>query len=117
MGQHAALLIVDVQNDFCSNGALHVPDGGRVVAPIDRAIDRFRAEGLPILASRDWHPPVTRHFQEYGGRWPVHCVRETTGAAFDPDLALPSDVVILSKGTDPDYNVCDEISLVPACPS
>ena len=102
MERNAALLIVDVQNDFCPNGALHVPDGDRVVAPINRAIDRFRAEGLPVLASRDWHPPVTRHFQEYGGTWPVHCVRETTGAAFHPDLRLPPDVVILSKGTDPD---------------
>jgi nicotinamidase/pyrazinamidase len=102
MERNAALLIVDVQNDFCPNGALHVPDGDRVVAPINRGIDRFRAEGLPILASRDWHPPVTKHFQEQGGRWPVHCVRETPGAAFHPDLELPPDVVILSKGTDPD---------------
>ena len=112
--RNAALLIVDVQNDFCPNGALHVPDGDRVVAPINRAIDRFRAEGLPVLASRDWHPPVTRHFQEYGGTWPVHCVRETTGAAFHPDLQLPPDVVILSKGTDPDrdsYSAFDGASV------
>jgi len=112
--RNAALLIVDVQNDFCPNGALHVPDGDRVVAPINRAIERFRAEGLPVLASRDWHPPVTRHFQEYGGTWPVHCVRETTGAAFHPDLRLPPDVVILSKGTDPDrdsYSAFDGASV------
>jgi nicotinamidase/pyrazinamidase len=102
MERNAALLIVDVQNDFCPNGALHVPDGDRVVAPLNRAIDRFCAEGLPVLASRDWHPPVTRHFREQGGRWPIHCVRETPGAAFHPDLTLPYDVVILSKGTDPD---------------
>jgi nicotinamidase/pyrazinamidase len=102
MERNSALLIVDVQNDFCPNGALHVPDGDRVVAPINRAIERFRVEGLPVLASRDWHPPVTRHFQEHGGRWPAHCIQETTGAAFHPGLRLPFDVVILSKGTDPD---------------
>ena len=102
MERNSALLIVDVQNDFCPNGALHVPDGDRVVAPINRAIERFRVEGLPILASRDWHPPVTRHFQEHGGRWPAHCIQETTGAAFHPELRLSPDVVILSKGTDPD---------------
>ena len=102
MERNSALLIVDVQNDFCPNGALHVPDGDRVVAPINRAIERFRVEGLPVLASRDWHPPVTRHFQEHGGRWPAHCIQETTGAAFHPELRLSPDVVILSKGTDPD---------------
>jgi len=102
MERNSALLIVDVQNDFCPNGALHVPDGDRVVAPINRAIERFRVEDLPVLASRDWHPPVTRHFQEHGGRWPAHCIQETTGAAFHPELRLSPDVVILSKGTDPD---------------
>lgn len=102
MERNAALLIVDVQNDFCPGGALHVPHGDRVVPPLNRAMDRFRFEGLPILASRDWHPPVTTHFQAYGGRWPVHCVQETPGAAFHPDLHLPSDAVILSKGSDPE---------------
>ena len=100
--QDAALLIVDVQNDFCRNGALHVPDGDRVVAPLNAAIDRFREAGLSVLASRDWHPPVTRHFLEYGGKWPAHCVRETTGASYHPDLRLTTEVVILSKGTDAD---------------
>ncbi len=100
--RHAALLIVDIQNDFCPNGALHVPEGNRVVEPMNRAINRFRVEALPILASRDWHPPVTRHFREYGGIWPVHCVQETSGAAFHPGLRLPPDAIIISKGIDPD---------------
>lgn len=101
MENNSALLIVDVQNDFCPGGALGVTDGDRVVGPINRAIDRFRAAGLPILATRDWHPPVTTHFKEYGGIWPVHCVQETRGARFHPDLQLSPEVVILSKGTDP----------------
>jgi nicotinamidase/pyrazinamidase len=102
MERNAALLIVDLQNDFCPKGALHVPEGDRVVAPLNRAITRFRQEGLPVLASRDWHPRVTHHFQEYGGIWPVHCVRDTPGAALHADLLLPADAVIISKGTDPD---------------
>ena len=102
MERDAALLIVDVQKDFCPKGALHVPEGDRVVEPLNRAIRRFQEEGLPILASRDWHPTVTRHFQEYGGIWPAHCVRDTPGALFHPDLRLPWDAVIISKGTDPE---------------
>jgi len=102
MERDAALLIVDVQNDFCPCGALQVTDGDLVVEPVNRAIERFTAAGLPVLASRDWHPAVTRHFREYGGLWPVHCVRETPGAAFHPGLRLPPHAIVLSKGTDPD---------------
>lgn len=104
MEQNAALLIVDVQNDFCPNGALSVPDGDRVVAPLNRAAELFAACGRPVLASRDWHPPATKHFQKYGGVWPVHCVQGTTGAAFHPDLRLPLDTVVLSKGIDPEQD-------------
>jgi nicotinamidase/pyrazinamidase len=97
----AALLVVDVQNDFCPGGALPVPEGDRVVPVLNRYIERFRAAGAPVLASRDWHPPETRHFVSGGGPWPPHCVRGTRGAAFHPDLALPEGAVIVTKGTDP----------------
>lgn len=100
MERNAALLIVDVQNDFCPNGALPVPDGDRVVAPLNRALERFATAGRPVLASRDWHLPTTKHFQEHGGIWPVHCLQGSPGAAFHPDLRLPSDTVVLSKGID-----------------
>ena len=99
-----ALLIVDVQNDFCPNGALPVPDGDRVVEPLNRAAQLFAAAGLPVLASRDWHPPVTKHFRQYGGSWPVHCVQGSEGAAFHPDLRLPPGTVMISKGTDPEWD-------------
>lgn len=99
MHPQAALLIVDVQNDFCPGGALQIGSGDRVIAPINRAVRRFIAAGLPVLASRDWHPLVTAHFREYGGPWPVHCVQGTAGACFHPDLQLPEGTVILSKGT------------------
>ena len=101
MDNDAALLIVDVQNDFCPNGALAVPEGDRVVEPLNRAAERFARAGLPVLASRDWHPPVTRHFRQYGGSWPVHCVQGSEGAAFHPDLRLPPGTVQLFKGLDP----------------
>jgi nicotinamidase/pyrazinamidase len=102
MERTAALLIIDVQNDFCPGGALAVPDGDAVVPVLNRAIERFRKEGLPVFASRDWHPAETRHFAAFGGPWPSHCVQDTNGAAFHPRLRLPADTVIVSKGMDPD---------------
>lgn len=96
-----ALLIVDLQNDFCPGGALAVPGGDQVVEPLNRLARLFANQGLPVLASRDWHPPITKHFKEYGGLWPPHCVQGSPGAAFHPGLQLPQGSVILSKGTDP----------------
>jgi nicotinamidase/pyrazinamidase len=100
----SALLIVDVQNDFCPGGALGVPDGSRVVEPLNRAAERFAEAGLPVFASRDWHPAVTRHFSRYGGSWPSHCVQGTPGADFHPGLRLPAGTMIISKGTAPDLD-------------
>lgn len=102
MAKGDALLIVDVQNDFCPGGALPVPEGDRVVPVLNRYIERFRGRGLPVYASRDWHPEKTRHFKSGGGPWPPHCVAGTEGAAFHPDLGLPDDVVVVSAGTGPE---------------
>jgi nicotinamidase/pyrazinamidase len=93
-----ALIIVDVQNDFCPGGALGVSNGDEVVPLLNRYMDKFRAAGLPIIATRDWHPQKTTHFKDYGGVWPVHCVQESHGAAFHSDLELGSDVIVVSKG-------------------
>ncbi len=93
-----ALLIVDVQNDFCPGGALPVPEGDRVVPVLNRAIERFAQSGAPIIASRDWHPEKSTHFATYGGQWPVHCVQNTPGAQFHPDLRLPANTIVVSKG-------------------
>lgn len=101
MPETAALLIVDAQNDFCPGGALPIRDGDRVIAPLNAAAQLFSAAALPVLASRDWHPPQTRHFRDFGGNWPTHCVAGTMGAEFHPDLRLPPGTVILSKGSDP----------------
>lgn len=102
MERDAALLIVDLQNDFCPDGALPVPAGDRIVEPLNAAAGRFAAAGLPVLASRDWHPPETKHFKEYGGEWNPHCVQGSAGAAFHPGLRLPEGTVVISKGADPE---------------
>ena len=69
-----AFLVVDVQNDFCPGGALAVAQGDRVVPVLNRYIEIFSKDKNPIIASRDWHPRQTKHFKEFGGVWPVHCV-------------------------------------------
>jgi nicotinamidase/pyrazinamidase len=97
-----ALIIVDVQNDFCPDGALGVPEGHTVVAPLNRYAERFAAVGAAIFATRDWHPERTTHFQEHGGPWPPHCVQGTAGAEFHGELRLPAGAVVLSKGMDPE---------------
>jgi len=99
--EHSALLIVDVQNDFCLGGALPVPEGDRVVPVLNRWIEQFAQSGAPVYASRDWHPETTSHFAVRGGPWPVHCVANTPGAEFHPQLRLPPSANIVSKGTEP----------------
>ncbi len=94
----AALLIVDVQNDFCPGGSLAVPAGNVVVAVLNQYAAYFAQAGLPILASRDWHPAETTHFATSGGPWPVHCVQGSFGAAFAPALRLPAQTTVVSKG-------------------
>jgi len=96
-----ALVIVDVQNDFCPGGALPVPRGDEVVPVLNEYIRSFAAADAPVFASRDWHPAQTRHFRESGGPWPPHCVGGSPGAQFHPDLALPESAVVISKGMDP----------------
>ena len=97
-----AVLIVDVQNDFCAGGALEVPGGDLVVPVINEVLDRLGPSGLPIYASRDWHPPTTTHFKAFGGLWPSHCVAGTTGARFHPDLRLPHATIVVTAGDTAD---------------
>ena len=101
-GPGDALVIVDVQNDFLPGGALAVPHGDEVVPVLNRWIERFTARGLPVIATRDWHPPDHCSFQARGGPWPPHCVAGTEGAAFAPGLRLPQDTLVISKATEPD---------------
>jgi nicotinamidase/pyrazinamidase len=108
-----ALLVVDVQNDFCPGGTLAVPHGDEVIAPLNKLIDSFLLRGDPVYMSRDWHPPTTKHFAAYGGTWPVHCVQNTTGAEFHPALRHDPRIKVLSKGLgDTDcYSAFDETDL------
>lgn len=97
-----ALLIVDVQNDFCSGGSLAVKDGDQVVPELNKYIDHCKYLGYQIIASRDWHPYETNHFKDFGGNWPIHCVAGTKGAEFHPYLKLDNNTIIISKGTKKD---------------
>ncbi len=91
-----ALIVVDVQNDFCPGGALAVTDGDQVVPVINNLMPRFEH----VLATQDFHPPGHSSFEEQGGPWPVHCVQGTAGAALHPDLNEGSLDEIVQKGTD-----------------
>jgi nicotinamidase/pyrazinamidase len=99
--RESALLIVDVQRDFCPGGSLAVAGGDEIIPIINRYIEVFQEKKLPVLASRDWHPPETVHFETGGGTWPDHCVQGTDGARFHSDLRLPDDLVVVSKGMHP----------------
>jgi len=97
-----ALVIVDTQKDFCPGGALPVPEGDTVIPVLNEYIKIFREAGTAIYATRDWHPSNHISFKEQGGTWPAHCIQNTKGAEFHPDLRLPKGTVIISKATDPD---------------
>ncbi len=108
-----ALIVVDVQNDFCPGGSLAVADGNEVVAPLNKLIDEFLERGAPVYKSRDWHQANTKHFADYGGTWPVHCVQNTPGAKFHPELRDDPRIRVISKGLgDTDcYSAFDETDL------
>ena len=93
--ERTVLVAVDVQNDFI-DGTLPVPEGADVVAPVNEIADTVRAHDGTVVFTRDWHPAETPHFDA----WPVHCVAETDGAAFHPDLDVRDNDIIISKGTE-----------------
>ena len=100
-----ALLVVDVQNDFSDpSGNLYVQSGEQVVPVINREIDRAQEAGVPVVYTKDWHPPDTPHFAEHGGKWPVHCVRETWGAELHPDLKVVGEVIHKATGPEDGYS-------------
>jgi nicotinamidase/pyrazinamidase len=99
-----ALILVDVQNDFLPGGALAVPRGDEVLATLKGWIARFRAAGLPVFATRDWHPADHCSFAAQGGPWPPHCIAGTPGADFAAALALPGAARMISKATTRDQD-------------
>ena len=95
-----ALIVVDVQNDFCPGGSLAVAEGDEVVAPLNKLMKEFLDRGEPVYKTRDWHPEKTKHFAIYGGTWPIHCVQNTRGAEFHSDLLDDPRITVISKGFD-----------------
>lgn len=94
-----ALILVDVQLDFLPGGSLAVPRGDEVVPALNRYIAVFRGLTLPVVATRDWHPPDHCSFRAQGGPWPPHCIAGSDGARFAPLLDLPCEGRIVSKAT------------------
>ncbi|UCE62796.1 MAG: isochorismatase family protein, partial [Nitrospirota bacterium] len=110
----SALILVHLQNDFCPGGALPVAEGDAIIPLINRYISLFQSEGLPVIATRDWHPPNHSSFKEQGGIWPVHCVQGSRGAQFRADLHIPNGSLIISSATNPQkeaYSPFDGTSL------
>jgi len=101
IGADDAVIVVDIQNDFCPGGALPVPEGDQVIPVINRWIDQAQRVGATIVLTRDWHPANHCSFQTEGGPWPVHCVQRTPGAEYHPDLRSPQVAIYVDKATDP----------------
>lgn len=95
----SALLVVDVQNDFADpSGGLYVRGGEQVIEFINTQIAAAEAADSTVVYSQDWHPESTPHFQKDGGIWPVHCVADSQGAEFHPDLVVIDDAIFIKKG-------------------
>jgi len=107
-----ALLIIDVQNDFCPGGALEVPEGDQVVSVINKTSELFQT----IVLTQDWHPaghasfatthnanPFSTTQLSYGEQtlWPDHCVQGSAGAEFHSDLESDSAALVIRKGMHP----------------
>jgi nicotinamidase/pyrazinamidase len=102
LGHGDALLVVDMQYDFLPGGSLGVPRGDEVLAPVNRLLALYGERGLPVYASRDWHPADHVSFTARGGPWPPHCVAGTPGAAFPEALSMPPQAVVISKAVTAD---------------
>jgi nicotinamidase/pyrazinamidase len=95
-----ALAVVDLQNDFTDPaGSLYVLDGENVVPFANAEIRDALDAGAAVVYTQDWHPPTTPHFEKDGGIWPVHCVQDSWGADFYPELFVADDAPIIRKGT------------------
>lgn len=97
-----ALLITDVQNDFCPGGALGAPSGDKVAAILNRLAKVFADNGAAVFTTQDWHPALHSSFKDQGGQWPAHCVQGTTGAELHPALKLPKGTHAIRKGASLD---------------
>lgn len=108
-----ALLVVDMQNDFLAGGSLAVAGADAIIPIVNSYIRLFTAAWLPVFASRDYHPADHVSFYEQGGPWPPHCIAGTRGAEFHPDVRLPNNVTIVSKGTAVDKEAYSALDGTP----
>ncbi|MFV0548820.1 MAG: bifunctional nicotinamidase/pyrazinamidase [Limnobaculum xujianqingii] len=112
-----ALLLVDLQNDFCLNGALAVHDGDAVIDIANQAMRAFHQRGWPVIATLDWHPENHKSFAVNSGTqpgevgtlnglmqvwWPIHCVQNTSGSSLHPQLEQQYISQRIYKGQDPE---------------
>jgi len=95
--------VTDIQIDFLPGGALPVPEGDEIIPVINNYIRRFKTAQAQVIASRDWHPANHTSFKLQGGLWPPHCMQDTPGAKFSPNLKLPQNSPIISKATQPNH--------------
>ncbi|MBW1816329.1 MAG: isochorismatase family protein [Deltaproteobacteria bacterium] len=102
LGDGDALIVVDLQNDFLPGGSLEVPGSREIVDLVNRYIALFDSKGLPVYATRDWHPKGHASFKDQGGPWPEHCVQGEKGAQFSIELKLPESCVIISTASELD---------------
>lgn len=109
----SALIIVDMQEDFCEGGSLPVPGCRKIISKVNKYVEYFQKAKLTIVATRDWHPPNHVSFRERGGPWPSHCVAGSEGARFVKELKLPEDLIVVSKATDPDVEAYSAFTLTP----
>jgi nicotinamidase/pyrazinamidase len=113
----SALIVVDVQNDFCDGGALPVPGANKIFPALNEAIAQFAIAHRPIIYTSDWHPEKTPHFDI----WPVHCVAKTYGACFSPRLlishspSVPTFVLEKGIGYNDGYSAFDEETSIFFC--
>jgi nicotinamidase/pyrazinamidase len=94
-----ALVVVDMQRDFCPGGALPVAHGDEVIPAINQLVRAFARADLPVFFTRDWHPRDHVSFKAHGGPWPPHCIQDTPGARLHPSLAIPSEARVVDRGT------------------
>ena len=94
---HSALLVVDVQNDFCSSGSMAVPDADAIIPELNDFIKHAEKHNIPVIYSRDWHPKQHCSFKNNGGPWPEHCVQNTWGASFHPNLQVSDNTMLVNK--------------------
>jgi nicotinamidase/pyrazinamidase len=94
-----AMIVVDVQRDFCAGGALAAWDTPSLLAPLQECIDVARRSGVTIIFTQDWHPANHNSFQTNGGKWPIHCLENTPGAELMPPLCAAAGDIVIHKGT------------------